>query len=126
MKRLIGGQPLYTKNEFSFSNATVLCVGNSGKSITYQIRSEHGNIGVLKDYEIEEHFNLRSMDQDSAVEPIVASTREGFSLTVNAAHAENIKNLVPSDLFYLEASDSVVTLNVSRNEWNRFSELLSL
>lgn len=126
MKRLIGGQPLYTKNEFSFSNATVLCVGNSGKSITYQIRSEHGNIGVLKDYEIEEHFNLRSTDQDSAVEPIVESTREGFSLTVNAAHAENIKNLVPSDLFYLEGNKSVVTFNVSLNEWNRFSELLSL
>lgn len=126
MKRLIGGQPLYTKNEFSFSNATVLCVGNSGKSITYQIRSEHGNIGVLKDYEIEEHFNLLSTDHDLAVEPIVESTREGFSLTVNAAHAENIKNLVPSDLFYLEDNESVVTFKVSRNEWNRFSELLSL
>ena len=124
MKRLIGGQPLYTKNEFSFSNATVLCVGNSGKSITYQILSEHGNIGVLKDYE--EHFNLLSTDHDLPVEPIVESTREGFSLTVSTAHAENIKNLVPSDLFYLEDNESVVTFKVSRNEWNRFSELLSL
>lgn len=49
MRRLIGGQQLYTMNEFSFFNATVLCVGYSGRSITDQIRSEHGNIGVLKE-----------------------------------------------------------------------------
>ncbi|MBI6557391.1 hypothetical protein PVE_P0329 (plasmid) [Pseudomonas veronii 1YdBTEX2] len=52
MKWLIGGQPLYTKNEFSFSNASVLCVGNSGKRSHYQMRSEHDNIGVIVPVEL--------------------------------------------------------------------------
>ena len=110
MKRLIGGQPLYTKNEFNFSNATVLFVGSCGKSISYQIRSEHGNIGVLKDYEIEEHFNLQSSDVD-AFEPIVKSTLDGYSLTVDGVHAENIKCIVPTDLYLFEVNSSLGIFN---------------
>lgn len=125
MKRLIGGQPLYTKNEFSFSNASVLCVGNSGKAITYQIRSEHGNIGVLKDYEIEQHFSLQPVEKD-AFEPCVSLTTNGYSLTVDAVHAENIKAIVPTELYLFEVKDSLGTFTVSRNEWSRFSELLCL
>lgn len=125
MKRLIGGQPLYTKNEFSFSNASVLCVGTSGKAITYQIRSVHGNIGVLKDPEVEQHFNLQPINE-GAVEPSVKFTTDGFSLTVDENHAENIKAIVPTHLYLFEVKDSLGTFKVSRNEWSRFSDLLCL
>jgi hypothetical protein len=125
MKRLIGGQPLYTKNAFIFSNATVLFVGSFGKSISYQIRSEHGNIGVLKDYEIEEHFNLHSYDV-GAFDPIVNSTLDGYSLSVDGMHAENIKSMVPSELYLFEGNISMGTFNVNHANWIRFSEILGL
>ena len=97
MRRLIGGQQLYTMNEFSFSNATVLCVGNSGRSITDQIRSEHGNIGVLKEYEIEQLFNLQPDDKGFVV-PSVHSIIDGHSLKVDVIHTESIKSIILKDL----------------------------
>ncbi|TCV51498.1 hypothetical protein [Pseudomonas sp. 460] len=125
MKRLIGGQPLYTKDEFSFSNASVLCVGNRGKSITYQIRTENGNIGVLKDDEVEYWFNLYPLNEE-AVEPSVNNTPDGFSLSVAVAHAENIKKIIPADMYIFQGNDSRGTFNVSSKDWSRFSELLCL
>ncbi len=125
MKRLIGGQPLYTKDEFAFSNASVICVGNSGKSITYQIRTEHGNIGVLKDDEVEYWFNLQPLNEE-AVEPIVNDTPDGFSLSVAVAHAANIKKIIPAGMYIYQDDDSQGMFNVSSKDWNRFSELLCL
>ncbi len=85
MKRLIGGQPLYTKDALVFSNASVICVGNCGKTITYQIRSEYGNIGILKDDEVEYWFNLQPLNEE-AVEPIVNDTPDSSSW---GKHKEN-------------------------------------
>ena len=126
MKSLIGGQPLYTKDEFVFSNAVVICVGNSGEALTYQIRSEHGNVGILKDHEVEHWFHLQPLNEE-AFEPSVNDTHEGFSLTVTKAHAVNIKTIVPADLYIYQDSDCRVgVFNVSRKDWLRFSELLCL
>ncbi|GAB0075965.1 hypothetical protein I4I80_02385 [Pseudomonas syringae pv. tomato] len=125
MNRLIGGQPLYTKNEFVFANASVLCVGNSAKAITYQIVSEHGNIGILKDFEVEEFFTLHSGTHEP-LEPVVCNIDEGFALTVGKTHSENIKLLVPQNSYVFESSGLVGIFKVKQSEWNRFSELLCL
>ncbi|VVP32311.1 hypothetical protein [Pseudomonas fluorescens] len=126
MKRLIGGQPLYTKDECVFSNASVICVGNSGKSITYQIRSEHGNIGVLKEYEIEQWFNLQPLNEKT-IELSINATSSGFSLAVAPTHAENIRAIVSEELYSFDNADSYVgTFYVNSTNWKRFSELLCL
>lgn len=126
MKRLIAGQPLYTKDEFVFSNASVLCVGSSGRFVTYQIKSVHGNIGVLNETEVEQSFNLESLHEE-ATEPFVSDTSDGFVLTVGLSHAENIKMIVPSQLYtYEENNQKNGVFNVSYTNWQRFSEMLCL
>ncbi|WP_282366685.1 hypothetical protein [Pseudomonas sp. PS02290] len=125
MNRLIGGQPLYTNNPFIFANASVLCVGSSGKAITYQIKSEHGNIGILKDYEVEEFYDLQPVTGES-FEPQVNYMDQGFTLTVGAIHAENIKQLVPEHTYAFESSGLVGIFKVKQSEWNLFSEILCL
>ena len=126
MKRLIGGQPLYTKDKSVFSNASVICVGNRGKSITYQIRSEHGNIGILKDNEIEQWFNLHRLGEN-IVRPCVIVTAGSYSLSVSEVHGENIKRIVPAELYSVERKEvNVCELNINGKNWERFSELLCL
>lgn len=125
MKRLIVGQPLHTKDELVFSNASVIGVGNRGKSVTYQIRSVYGNIGILTEEEVEQWFNLQPLNEE-ATEPTVNTTADGFSLTVAAAHAVNIKEFLPGDMYAYEDEGSRGKFIVGRNYWSRFSELLCL
>ncbi|MBC2693592.1 MULTISPECIES: hypothetical protein [Pseudomonas] len=127
MKRLIGGQPLYSKDALVFSNASVICVGNRGKSITYQIKSEHGNVGVLNENEIEEWFDLHRTDENEVEPRLSATPGSGFSLMVNEAHAANIKTIVPVELYSIESNENdVCSFNVHSKNWTRFSELLCL
>lgn len=125
MKRLIGGQPLYTKDAFVFSNASVIFVGNSGTTITYQIRSEHGNIGILSAVEIAQWFNLQPINEET-VEPIVSETADGFALTVEKLHAANIKTIVPKEMYNFVENNFGGSFNVSSKDWSRFRDLLSL
>lgn len=126
MKRLIGGQPLYTKDESVFTDASVICVGNSRNSITYQIRSKHGNVGILTDNEVEQWFNLQKVDV-VAVVPTVAEILQGFSLNVSVDHAENIKMIVSSELYNAEKlENNTCALHVSSQNWKRFCELICL
>ncbi|PMV96434.1 MULTISPECIES: hypothetical protein [unclassified Pseudomonas] len=127
MKRLIGGQPLYTKDALVFSNASVICVGNSGKTITYQIRSEYGNIGILKENDVAEWFDLHRQEAKEEFPRVSGMPGGGFTLTVGEAHAANIKTIVPPELYSIEINDlNVCSFIVQGKHWTCFSELLCL
>ncbi|WP_228392829.1 hypothetical protein, partial [Pseudomonas helleri] len=70
-------------------------------------------------------FNLQPLNAE-ATEPTVNTTADGFSLTVAAAHAVNIKEFLPGDMYAYEDEGSRGKFNVGRNDWSRFSELLCL
>jgi hypothetical protein len=126
MKRLIGGQPLYTKDQSVFSDAMIICAGNSGKCITYQIRTEHGNVGILKENEVEHWFDLSS-SSDELLEPCIEMIANGYVLLVSDQHAKNITSIVPNDYYSLQLIDCKIgAFAVSTNNWKKFSELLCL
>lgn len=126
MKRLIVGQPLYTKDGRVYSNASIICVGNRGKSITYQIVTEHGNDGILLAREVEENFYLYSPDDDEQLPLVDVSPSGTGSLTVSKQHADNIAKVIPEDLFKRTDLKDVSVLKVDINDWEKFSELLCL
>ncbi|WP_223508655.1 MULTISPECIES: hypothetical protein [unclassified Pseudomonas] len=81
---------------------------------------------MLKEHEVEQWFILQPLNEDP-IEPFVSATPGGCSLTVATVHAENIKAIVPADIYtYTENESRLGVFNVSSKYWQRFSEMLCL
>lgn len=126
MKRLIVGQPLYTKDGRVYPNGIVVRVNNNAKAVSYKVQTEHQFEGIFTGKEISESFYLRRPDEDEQLPTVNILPGGGGALSVTLEHGENIQRIIPKDLYQNEIIENVSIFTVTLKSWEGFSELLCL